>query len=244
MSWKIAIVVALLAGLVTAVITAPVADHVTKAMKVSDREGGRGMAIAFLFIPAGFIGGLLLGLLATKLSHATEWGHFWKAEGIALAMSLGGVGIIAGLCLLSIDRPPLLDGCLMDLEAEVYVPRALQPKGTTENALRMSLYATRDDNRYVDIDRKRLKNLDDQLVIPVRTPLHSVAPGRMLTLTVDDSVSYTLDMPLQAVPRKADLEWTDRMPMRLSKITGTGYTYTEVFVRYRVVKAPKEATSR
>ncbi len=240
MSWTIALLVALITALVTATLTAPVADHVTKKMKVSDREGGRGMAIAFLFIPAGFIGGLLLGLLAAKLTHAVEWTHFWKAEGLALAMSLGSVAVVAGLCLLSIDRPPMIEGRSLELEAEVFVPLAFQPIDTTEKALRMSLYATTDDNRYVDIDRKRLENMDDQLVIPVRTPLRSIAPGRMLTLTVDDNVSYTLDMPLQALPRKEDLEWTGRMPMRLSKITGNGYTYTEVKVRYRVVKVDEK----
>lgn len=45
MSWKIAIVVALFTALVTAVITAPVADRVTKQMKVSNMEGGRGYMV-------------------------------------------------------------------------------------------------------------------------------------------------------------------------------------------------------
>ena len=65
MSWKIALLVALLNGVITAVVTAPVADRITKLHKVSDREGGRGMAVIFFFVPAGFIGGLLLGLLGT-----------------------------------------------------------------------------------------------------------------------------------------------------------------------------------
>ncbi|MCC7503148.1 MAG: hypothetical protein IT229_11505, partial [Flavobacteriales bacterium] len=73
MSWMIAFVVALLNGVITALVTALVADHLTKLHKVSDREGGRGMAVVFLFVPAGFIGGLLLGLLGTYLVHATEW---------------------------------------------------------------------------------------------------------------------------------------------------------------------------
>jgi len=54
MSWKIALVVALLNAIITAVVTIPVADKVTKAHGVSDFEGGRGMAIAFILIPAGF----------------------------------------------------------------------------------------------------------------------------------------------------------------------------------------------
>ena len=53
MSWKIAIDVAIVTGLITAAITAPVSDQVTRKLGVSDFEGGRGMAVVFIFIPAG-----------------------------------------------------------------------------------------------------------------------------------------------------------------------------------------------
>ncbi len=238
MSWKIAIVVAIITALITAVLTAPVSDHVTRKLKVSDFEGGRGMAIAFIFIPAGFIGGLLLGLLGTKLTHAVEWGQFWKAAGVSLAMSLGSLGAIAGLFLLSIQKPPTLGGHYMDLEAEIQLPKHLQPKDSlSDRNPRVSLYAGKKDNRYVELDLKRLRPGSDIMVIPLRTRLNTVSPMRMLSLVIDDSTSYTLDMPLQPAPGNDDLEWTKLMPMRKSTITGTGYTYTEVMVRYRVVKA-------
>lgn len=63
MSWKIGITVALLNGIVTALVTAPVADALMGMHGVSDFEGERGMALVFLFIPAGFFGGALLGLV-------------------------------------------------------------------------------------------------------------------------------------------------------------------------------------
>ena len=240
MSWKIAIVVAIITALITAVLTAPVADHVTKKLGVSNFEGGRGMAIAFILIPAGFIGGFLLGLLGTKLVHATEWAQFWKAAGLSLGMGLGSLGAIAGLFLLSIAKPPLLDGELVALQAEILVPKHLQPKDSlSDRNPRVSLYAGDKDNRYVEVDYKHLRKGSDTLVIPLRTGLNTVSHTRMLSLTIDDSAGYTLDMPLQAVPRKEDLEWTAPMPMRLSKITGNGYTPTEVMVRYRVVKVGK-----
>lgn len=240
MSWKIAIVVAIVTALITAVLTAPVSDHVTKKLNVSNFEGGRGMAIAFIFIPAGFIGGFLLGLLGTKLVHAVEWAQFWKAAGFSLAMSLGALGAIAGLFLLSIAKPPLLDGEGLELQAEILVPRHLQPKDSlSDRNPRISLYATRDDNHYVKVDHQALHPGSDTLTIPLTTPLNTVSGQRMLSLIIDDSTSYTLDMPLQAVPRKEDLQWTAPLPMRFSNITGQGYTFTEVLVRYRVVKVGK-----
>lgn len=238
MSWKIALVVALLCGLITAAVTAPVADKVTRKLGVSDREGGRGMAIAFFFIPLGFVGGVLLGLLGTKLAHAVEWGQLAKALGFGLAMSLGAVGAIAGLFLISVQRPPTLDGEVLDLEAEILVPRELQPQQPLDDRNpRVSLYAGPKDNQYVDVDRSRLGPDADTMTVAVRTRLNSVSGTRMLSIILDDERSYTLDMPLAPVPRAEDLQWTAAMPMRNSTITGNGYTYTEVKVRYRVVKA-------
>lgn len=238
MSWKIALVVALLCGLITAAVTAPVADKVTGKLGVSDREGGRGMAIAFIFIPLGFVGGLLLGLLGTKLAHAMEWGQFLKALGMGLGLSLAALGAIAGLFLLGVQRPPTLDGEVLDLEAEILVPRELGPQRPVDpRNPRVSLYAGPKDNQYVDVDRGRLDLKADTQTVAVRTRLNSVSGTRMLSLIIDDDRSYTLDMPLQPVPRAEDLQWTAAMPMRLSTITGNGYTFTPVMVRYRVVKA-------
>lgn len=241
MSWKIAILVAFITALVTAVFTAPVADHVTKKLGVSDFEGQRGMAIAFIFIPAGFIGGFLLGLLGTKLVQALEWAQFWKAAGLSLGMSLGSLGAIAGLSLLTVQKPPLLDGEVLDLEAEIMLPKQLQPKHSLdENNPRVSLYAGPKDNLYVTIDPASVKHIGDTLHLPVRTRLNTASSTRMLSIMVDDSVSYTLDMPLQPVPGKGDLAWTTPMPMRYSNIRDNGHTFTEAMVRYRVVKAGRE----
>ena len=74
MFWKIALLVALLYGAVSAIMTAVVAEGVTRMDRVSDREGGRGMAVFFIFASYGLIGGFLFGLLGTSLLHAWN-GH-------------------------------------------------------------------------------------------------------------------------------------------------------------------------
>ncbi len=236
MSWKIAILVAFLTAVVTGIFTAFVAEYTTKAMKVSEFEGGRGYAVVFLIL-AGLIGGLIIGIITTRVVGAVEWSHFWKAQGWSLLISNGAVLGIAGLCLLSIPKKVLLDGETIALEAEIFVPEDLGPTGPPdEKNLYLSLYAGSDDNHYVDIDTTRLRHEAGMLVIPVEASLNTVSPGRMLSLTVNDSVGYTLDMPLQPAPRKEDLAWTERLPMRLSKVSNVKYEYTRVLVRYRVIK--------
>jgi MFS family permease len=239
MSWKIAILVAFLTAVITGAVTAFVADHVTKAMKVSNFEGGRGYAVMFLILGA-LIGGVIIGLVTTGAVGAVDWGHFWKAQGWSLLASNGIVFTIAGLCLLSVPKQLLMDGELIALKAEIFVPDDLGPTGPpNEKDLYLSLYAGKDDNHYVDIDTNRLRHEEGMLVIPVEADLNTVSPGRMLSLTVNDSIGYTLDMPLQPAPRKEDLAWTERLPMRLSKVSNVKYEYTRVLVRYRVVKKGK-----
>jgi hypothetical protein len=236
MSWKIAIVVALLTALVTAVVTAPVADHVTKQMKVSNMEGGRGYLVVLLIL-AALVGGVVIGLVVTRVVGAVEWGQFWKAQGYALLVSNALVFGIAGLCLLSVPRQLLMDGEQVALDFEVFVPLDLGPSGPpSEKNLRMSLYANTDDNRYVELDTKRIRTVGGEPVIPGEAALNTASMGRMLSLTINDTVGYTLDMPLAYKPTVKDLAWTERMPMRLSKLTEAKYEYTRVMVRYRVVK--------
>lgn len=241
MSWKIALLVAFVTALVTGTVTAFVAEYTTKAMKVSNFEGGRGYAVMFLILGA-LIGSVIIGLVTTGVVGAAEWKHFWKAQGWSLLVSNGIVFAIAGLCLLSVPKQLLMDGELIALQAEIFLPEDLGPTGSPDGKnLHMSLYANKDDNHYVEIDTTKLRHEAGMLVIPVEADLNTVSPGRMLSLTVNDSIGYTLDMPLQPAPRKEDLAWTERMPMRLSKVTGTKYEYTRVLVRYQVIKKGKPA---
>lgn len=89
----------------------------------------------------------------------------------------------------------------------------------------------------MDVDTARTTWEGDALVVRATADLNSAAVGRMLSLIVDDSMSYTLDMPLRPKPREADRQWTERMPLRLSTVTGTVYTNTALTARYRVVEA-------
>lgn len=238
MSWKIALLVALLTGIITALVTAPVADRVTKRHGVSDFEGGRGMAIAFVLIPAGFIGGFLLGLLGSKLVHAVEWAQFWKALGLSVVLGQAGLWGIAGLSLLGIPRPPLLDGEALALEVEVNIPLSRVTPGAREpNGIRLSLYAGDKDNHYADIDRQRFREVNGMLVVTALAGLNSTPPFRTLSFHIEDHTWLAYDLnALPAVPTAKDLEWSEPSPLRDAREAGREPAVSDVFLRYRVVK--------
>lgn len=238
MSWKIALLVALLTGIITALVTAPVADRVTQRHGVSDFEGGRGMAIAFVLIPAGFIGGFLLGLLGSKLVHAVEWAQFWKALWLSIVLGQAGLWGIAGLSLLPIPRPPLLDGEALALEVEVSVPLArVTPGARDPNGIRLSLYAGDKDNHYADIDRQRFREVNGMLVVTALAGLNSTPPFRTLSFHIEDHTWLAYDLNgLPPVPTAKDLAWSVPSPLRDAREAGREAAVSDVFLRYRVVK--------
>lgn len=243
MSWKIALVVALITGLITAVVTFPVAEYVARANGVSDREGARSMGIFFFLVPIGLVGGLLFGLLGTKLVHATEWVHFWKATGASVFMAQVALFVVAGFNMLEVPRAPQLDGQLLVLEVEVQVPMSrITPGSFKPDQVLMSLYTGPKDNNYATIDSSLIHEENGKLHVTGFADLNSRSAMRMLSFSIDNVLSMALDpLPVAAKPTSKDMEWTALMPMRESELSGTDYIYTDVLVRMRVVKRAQAA---
>ncbi|MEZ4790933.1 MAG: hypothetical protein R2811_13040 [Flavobacteriales bacterium] len=239
MSWKVALVVALLTAVITAIITAPVTDKVTRMHGVSDFEGGRGMLIGFVLIPAGFIGGFLFGLLGSKLVHATEWGQFWKAAGLSILLAQLALLLIAGLSLVSLPRPPRINGQELLLKFEVRVPRHRLPAEALEpNGIRLSLYAGPKDNHYAEIDRGQFREEPDHLLVTAIAPLRSRAFGRVASFHILNDTWLAADITLPARPSEADTSWTSFAPMRDARTAGSDAVLTDVSIRYKVVAVP------
>ena len=241
MNWKIALVVALLTGLVTAAVTAPVAIALMELHGVTTMEGAQGYALAFLFLPAGLIGGFLVGLLATRMMHASQWRHFWKALGTSVAIGQVGLFCIAGLSFAGLPQPPWSDGLPLAVEFEVRLPEAaVPPENLGPGGIRLSLYAGRDDNSYARIDTARYRRESGHLIVPAMADLNSRRASRMVYFYVGTHTQLELNpLPLPATPGEADMEWTTFVPLREAKFGGGTSAITDAQVRYRVVKQPE-----
>lgn len=239
MSWKIALTVALLSALVTAVVTLPVADRVTKLHGVSDFEGARGMLIGFVLLPAGFLGGFLLGLLGTKLAGAVEWSQFWKAAGWGIGLGQLALWGIAGLSLLSVPVALSAPSVQVAVEVEVLVPMERVTDGMrAPGAIRMSLYAGDRDNRSVEVDTALYRVGEGRMIVPATAPLYSVTGLRILSFHLQDTW-LAFDLPLAPEPAP-DSTWSAPAPLRDATTSGAHTTWSDVQLRYRVI-AWKEA---
>jgi hypothetical protein len=238
MSWKIALLVGLLTAVVTAFVTAFVADRVTAMHGVSDFEGKRGYAIVFLFIPAGFVGGFLLGLLGSRLVGAVEWAQFWKAAGLSILLGQVALFGIAGLSLLSIPRAPEQDGKPLVLEVEVSVPLVrITPRSREPEQIRLSLYAGPKDNAYATVDRSHFREEHGYLIVPASADLNSISNTRVLSFHIEEHTWLAFDLPLPPTPSANGL-WSAPAPMRDARTSTGGAGPSDVLLRYRVVKHP------
>ncbi len=240
MSWKVALLVALINALLTALVVVPVAEKLMDAHHVSNFEGKQGFAIAFVFIPAGFIGGFLLGLLGTKLAHAAEWAQFWKALGFAVALGQGVLFSIAGLSLLTIVRPPLIDGQSLVLQMEVLVPMSrITPEARMKDGMRISLYAGGKDNHYADVDTSAFRQEGGLFIVPATASLNSRSFQRSVSFHIGTETWLAYDLLLPATPAEKDFDWTEPKPMHEARTAVSDRTLTDVLLRYKVVKGEK-----
>ena len=109
-AWLRAIGIGLVTAVVGGALTVFCADVATRVNGVSDFEGGRGMFIGFVLLPAAVVGSFLVGAVAAVAGPLAGRGAYVVRQSRAIAVvSLTIGGIAAASCLLA-QQPPLIDG--------------------------------------------------------------------------------------------------------------------------------------
>jgi MFS family permease len=212
MNWPAAVLIGMLSAIYSIAIAAAVADYAMEAHNVSNFEGARGFGVVFVFMPLGFVTGLLAGTVVGRLWKGRRPGFagFALRQGVALAVVTGLICGIGGISLLTIDRPPLIDGHALSLEYEVRLPRDAQvPEDLAASELRTSLFASESDNQYADVAFDRVRREDGRLIIPASVQLQSQSPTRMILFGFGFESTQVFDLKLRGVPRREDTAWTD-----------------------------------
>lgn len=227
--------IALLTAIFGAVLAAVCGDFVTGAFRVSDFEGGRGMLIAFVLIPAGFILGGILGFIVARSVPGTGVGGFAKAQGIAWGASLAIALVVSGLLYWRAPRTPQLDGQDLGLELEVRFPEGRTLPDTSFTVL----FTTRgfgDDRANAELDLGRASQSEGRVVIPGTASLNNQSSERFLVVNDTDGKHYWFDLPLRSHPSSKDLEWTAWWPAPGQSATRDVNGNGGFQVRYRVRK--------
>jgi len=225
-------------GFVTAVVggalAAYCADVSTRVNNVSDFEGGRGMFIAFVLVPAAAIGSFAVGAIVAVVGPMTGRGSYLVRQSRAIAVASLVIGAIAGLSALTADQAPLIDGLAAEIELELRLPQGEPLPDIAGQELKVALYGSHRDNQYVTLDPDSVVEHDGRAVVPGVATLLSKVTGRTLSIHEGSSTRATFELPVPAHPTSADSSWTSWT--RPSSGPGGGDVPANTYeVRYRIV---------
>lgn len=237
MRWLPSLGIGFLTGLVTAGAAAFAGDLATRWHEMSDREGGRGMFLAFVVVPGTFLVATVVG---TWIARASASGAL-ATTAKALAVSLGLVVASLGLAWLTADHPPTIDGHALTLELEVRLPPGYPVQDSLEaNEFRVGLSSSSRDRAYIDLDYASVRRDDGFLVVTGTRDLITVGL-RDVSATwgkfEDHRSPQYLPIPLAPRPTREDMNWSQWFALNRYMDQTDVAPAEQVQVRYRVTLA-------
>ena len=232
MRWMRAIGIGVITALVGGVMAIVFGDLGTRAQGVSDFEGGRGMLIAFVLLPAGLLCGFVAGIAFGRRAGLGA-APFFRDTGLAATTTTAIIAAAGGLALLTADHAPTIDGREIELEFEVRIPASsAAPADLKAGGFSANLSTTKSDNRFADLKFDAMRAEDGVRVLPGVAGLYSRTSERHLLVGNWPSQVFALKLP--SVPGQADFTWTEWLaPFEIAD--GSPVPASQAFaVRYRV----------
>ncbi|MEO3471847.1 hypothetical protein AAFN86_08280 [Roseomonas sp. CAU 1739] len=238
MPWMPTILLGLLIGLIAGVYGGVVADAAVPWLRISAREGGSGIFVAFMIL-LGFIGGTIIGMVLCRVTGGPGLDGALRGFGIGLGGVLGIITLLGGLAWLSREVPPLVGGQPIDLAIQIRLP-AGTPQPVVDGSVYtyVSLHSGAQRSGRTGpllIEEARLE--DGRWIIPGSVPIHISVGDRVIGVMLSGGTTRFFTSEVPARPATADGPWTGwRQPDSSSgDATAEGVTYE---VRSRVVLRP------
>ncbi len=229
MSWGSTIGVAFLTGIVGAVSAGYLTYLFIVWYRLRAHDGGD-LGYYFVFLPAGFLAGLALGAVISRMTAG-----FWTAQGLSLAALWGICAVIGFVGRMYGEVAPELDGQELMLQMELKCPRRWQSDSEVKQAeARGCSLRPFGPGRRVGpsmtgyVDWKHAAQVDGQWVVPCEVNLFSSREIRFVDITLGKTqVGLTLQLP--AYPTNDNKQWsqwfTDGFGQEVGKPPLTGYAY-------------------
>ncbi len=213
MSWLATLLVAVVTGVVSALASGFVTGLANGWYEVSKREGQAGffvLSMGFL----GFIGGLAVGLVVSRLVAGSASPEVGKALGISVGvvlLALAGIGVTSRLLA---DIPPGMDGEPLWLLVEVRFP-ARHPSPVEERReIRLTLGSVGRFSKGVRVRKEGVLWLDEARrdgetwVVPGAVEIFTSRGKRLLEVEVDDKPMIASLAPVPGHPGPKEREWS------------------------------------
>lgn len=193
-------------------------------------EGQSGYFAVFITL-AGLAGGFVIGLLVAVTVHA----GFWKAEGLALAITVGLAAIAGALALAAHDEGPTLRGDKLLLEVELKCPPGWAPDNYSRSELgsgfRIQKIAATDspDSQWGGLTFHAAPEFAGQWVVECAIHLTKTRSKPYVNIRVGHKTELTIQLPLPRHPDAKFEQWSAWSMRGFVTAAAPGYEY-----RFRV----------
>lgn len=200
---------ALLSALAGGGAAAYIADRCIEWFHISGFEGKSGYFFVLCGL-VGIIGGFIIGLVAARTTPSWIAG-LGRGLGVTTAFGL----IVLGLCRLSGDVPPQLDGEEMNLLMELRYPASAPIEPAEYGGNHVSLFGIDATGRrsshqlWDELDLDQTRTEGDAKITPAAIFLDSRPAKRLAYLYIANKVVAEFELPIPAKPSAEHQEWSE-----------------------------------
>lgn len=238
MNWLVSIGIGLVTAIISAALTAWIADMAVRWQRVSSFEGAAGYAVV-AFVLIALILGFVIGVVTSRFAPPS----YLPAQGMALAVAGGVIAIGTFLAWVTGDQPPTLDGDTLIIQAEFRFPAGWEPERAIRSGQGNYSYLTplgmgneRRQGYMGEANFKSARQENGQWIVPVDVYLFTTRTPRLLSITLANKSRAEFALKLPARPDRSHLAWSnwisDGFLQEVGKPPREGYSY-----RLRLVKS-------
>ena len=213
LSWLASLLVAVVTGVVSALASGFVMDLSNRWHQEPTREGAAGYIVMVVGV-LGFWGGVVVGLVVSRLVAASASPGADKALGISVAIVLAALTAFGAVSRSLADIPPDLDGEPLWLHLEVRFPAARPSPVEERREIRLTLGSAGRFSEAVRVRKEGVLWLDEarrdgeSWVVPGAVEIFTSRGRRLLEVEVDGKPMAAFLAPVPGHPGPKEREWS------------------------------------
>lgn len=234
MSWGATIGIGFLTGLIGACAAVYLTYLCIVWFGLSRGDGGD-LGYYIVFIPAGMIGGFLIGVITSRFVAG-----FWAGQGVSAAIALGICVAIGFVARTYGEVAPEIDGDTLVVDVELKCPRGWQPDNKAKSA--------RGNNCWLQplgpgmrmgrsvpgsVNWSSAREVDGQWIAPCSVHLFTSRENRYVRVILGGKTDVTFLLDLPERPSVANKQWSEWSNKHFSHETGKP-PVTDYFYRARI----------
>ncbi len=209
MNWLLSILIGLLAAALGCFGAGVVAGFCVGWYRISSFEGASGYFVVFMALIGAF-GGLLLGIVCSRVAARWQRPNVLKGLGFALGSTAGIVLIVGVICRLAADLAPQIDGRDLELAIEVrgpesfVIPEATEPYKPSAEVIVLKSRAQPTG----ELRLNEAKQVEGRWIVAATVPLETSSSQKFLRVYFNEQYNELFPLPLSSHPSRQDLEWS------------------------------------